>query len=122
MLDDDVALTKVAAARTHVRAWLDGRHLDQPCLLGHDLDGHDRVRAFGDDAARRDGHRLAGRERSRRRVPGGDPSDDREPPWCVGGTQRKAVHRGAGERRQIDRRARSLREDASRGVGERHGL
>ena len=86
------------------------------------LEGDDGVGAVGDDTAGRDLHRLAGRERARRRTAGGDPLDDRQRPGQVRGANREAVHRRARKRRQVDDGARRLRRDAARRVPDGHVL
>ena len=53
---------------------------------------------------------------------GGDPEDDRQLPRDVRRPDRKAVHRGARKRRQVDQRRNVLREHPARGLGDRNGL
>ena len=112
--DDRLPGADVASARTHVRA---GRHdafgnLHLVVMLDNILDGDDGVGALGNDAAGRDRHRLAGRERALCGPPGGDLRDDGQRPGRVGRANREAVHRRARERRQVDNRARRLGEHA----------
>ena len=119
----DVARRQVAAARAHVRASLDS-HVDlhRVVMLDNVLDGDDGIGSFGNDAARRDRHRLAGLERARRGQSCSDPSDNRQRAGRVGRANGEAVHRRARERRQVDRRTSILGEHASGGRAERHRL
>ena len=96
--------------------------VDCVVLLDNMLDRDDGIGALGDDAARRDSHRLAGLERPLGRPAGRDPEDDRQRPGRVRRADGEAVHRRARERRQVDARARVLGEHAARGLGERHRL
>ena len=91
-------------------------------MLDNILDGDDGIGTFGNDAARRDRHRLAGLERARRGQSCSDPSDDRQRAGRVGRANGEAVHRRARERRQVDRRTSILGEHASGGRAERHRL
>ena len=81
--------------------------------------GDDGIGSLGDDASRRDPHRLPGFERAGRGRAGGDPEDDGQPPGRLFRSEREAVHRGARERRQIDDGVRSLREVPARGLLDR---
>ena len=57
-----------------------------------------------------------------RRPAGRDPLDDRQRAGKVRRAHRKAVHRRARERRQVDERAHGLRGDAPGRVRDGHGL
>jgi hypothetical protein len=121
--NDDVSRSHVAAARPNVRA---GRNrfanVDNVVTLDNILDGDDGVGARGDDPACRDLHRFARLERALRRTAGCDPLNDWQRRGQVGGAYRKAVHRGARERRQVDKRPDRLRRDASGGFPNGHRL
>ena len=122
-VDDHVAASSVAAARTNVRADRNRfTSFDLVVTMDNILEGEDGIGAVGDDTAGRDLHRLAGLERARRRAAGGDPLDHRERPGQVSGPNREAVHGGARERRQVDESARGLGRDAARRVPDSHLL
>ena len=91
-------------------------------MLDNVLDGDDGIRAVGDDAAGRDGHRLARAECARSRPPGGDVLDDGQRSGHVGDANDESVHRRARERRQVDDGADVLRRHAAGGTLDRHDL
>jgi hypothetical protein len=97
-------------------------HLERAAGLADELDLDHGIGAVGHRTARRDRHRLARLERAFGREPGRDPERDREPPRRLGRAQRVAVHRGAGERRQVDRGDRGRGEEATGGGRDRHAL
>src|SRR5262249_48600543 len=72
--------------------------------------------------ARGNRHCLVRGQRAWRRHPGGDSRNDGKTPRCIGRTNREAVHRGAGERRQVDARARVLGRDPARRLPDGGGL
>ena len=114
--DDDVTRSHVTAARTNVRTRAHRlTSIDRVVMLDNILDWDDGVGALGNDTARRDRHRLTRRECTPCRPAGRDPLDDGQRAWEIGRAYRKAVHRRARERRQVNKRTRGLRRDASGG-------
>jgi hypothetical protein len=91
-------------------------------MLDNILDGDDGVGILGNDAAGRDRHRLARCERAPCGPPRGDLRHDGQRAGEVSSTNGEAVHRRAAERGQVDKRLRSLRRDAARGLLDRHSL
>ena len=89
-------------------------------MLDNILDGYDGVRTIGDDTPRRDLHRLTRLERAAGRPTRRDPLDDRKRAGKIDRAHRKAVHRRARERRQVDECLRRLRGDASGCIPQGH--
>ena len=107
--NDRAARRNVAAAGSDVVSFANVIcNLDLVAFFDNVLDRHDGVGAVGNDAPGGDPHGLTRLERPWRGHAGCDLRDDRQPPGSVRRAKRKAVHRRARERRQIDgRTARS---------------
>ena len=87
-------------------------------MFDNNLDRNNRVGSHRHGAPGRDLHRLTGLERPLRGYAGRDPKDDRQLSRDVRRPDRKAVHRGARERRQVDQGRNVLREHAARGLAD----
>ena len=96
--------------------------LDLVVTFDNILERDDGIRTLRHDTAGCDPHRLTGAERARHRGAGGDPRDHRKAPGRIRGAQRKAVHRRARERRQIDEGVCILREHAAGRLCNGHAL
>jgi hypothetical protein len=116
----------VLALTPYVVAGRDRReHIDVAVAHARLLDGHDGIRAFGHDRSGRDRDRLVGCHRAGGRMTGAGLSDDGEAcRSALGGvadvdaTERKAVHRRAGEWRHGLDAAHVLGEDPPERVGQ----
>ena len=98
------------------------RHVDCVVTLDNILDGDDGVGALRHHAARRDRHRLAGAERTRRGPARRDLTDEAKRAGNICRPHREAVHGGARKRREVDERVRRLRGHSSRRVPDGHRL
>ena len=92
---------------------------DDVALPLGDLDRHDGVRTLRHHCAGRDDDCLARVLRASERRAGGRLAADREAAGRVRRAHRVAVHRRTGERRQVDHRARVLRQHAAGGGSDR---
>ena len=116
---DRLAAARIAAARANVRTGVHRVDPDDVALALGDLDRHDGVRTLRHHGAGRDDDRLARVLRASERRAGGRLAADREAAGRVRRAHGVAVHRRAGERRQVDHRARVLRQHAAGGGSDR---
>ena len=121
--EHDIAGRKITAARPDVRANLDTIFdLHAVGMLDNILHRDDGIGTFRDHTARRDSHRLACLQRTRRRHARSDPTHDRQRAGCIGRANGETVHRRARERGQIHHRSRVRGEHAAGRSLNRHGL
>ena len=122
-LGDDLAGTDVAAPRPNVIPGVGtALNFDVVVIVDNILDGDDSICAVRDDAAGGDSHRLPRLERAGGGSSGRNPLHDGQATRRVDRTNRKAVHRRARERRQVDGGAGALCEHAASGGFDRNRL
>ena len=111
------------AAPAHIAPGRDGlRHRDRRPLHAHDLAACHRVGALGQGGPGRDRYRAPRAERDARRQPRRALAGHGQHPGGVGRPHGPAVHGRAGLRRQVAAGAHVLGQDATGGLGHRHGL
>src|SRR5205823_739111 len=122
-LDNGLSGASVLPARTYVVTGGNGiANFDCVVMLDNILEGDDGICSVRNDAARRDPHRLPGAKLAGRRSSRRNPERDGQPARRVDGAEGEAVHRRARKRRQVDRRARRLGQNPSRGLLEGEAL
>lgn len=122
-LDHRLTGAQISAARAHVRTQVHSCwKLHFVVIFDNILDGDDCVSSLGHDAARSNRHRLARRERPRRRPSGGDPGDHAKRSRNVPSTHCEAVHRRAWKRRQVNHRQSRRGEHAACCRRDRNGF